>query len=326
MFGLIDISAPLAILVFALIIDAIFGEPEFLWRRMPHPVVAIGRTIDWADKRFNLEEEDMDQGQRKGLLLAIGLLIGGLAAGFLVQFVLHALPAGWLVLALLTSTLIAQRSLSEHVLSVANGLELSGLEGGRAAVSRIVGRDPQTLSEAGVSRAAIESCAENFSDGIVAPVFWFACLGFGGLLAYKAINTADSMIGHRNERYENFGKAVARLDDLVNLIPARIAGLLIALAAPLANRSPLSGIRTMFADARKHRSPNAGWPEAAMASATGTALAGPRVYGGTLTDDPYLNPAGNADATSLDIRIAVRLMIGACAIQALVILGLWLFP
>ena len=180
----------------------------------------------------------------------------------------------------------------------------------------IVGRDPEQLDEAGVSRAAIESCAENFSDGVVAPVFWLALLGLPGLIAYKAINTADSMIGHRSPRYESFGWAAARLDDLINLAPARLSGLLIAIVAPVANGSIKVSFNVMQRDAAKHRSPNAGWPESAMAAALGLALAGPRRYGERVVDDPFLNAEARKDAKPDDIGRALDLLVAACLLQA----------
>jgi adenosylcobinamide-phosphate synthase len=194
-----------------------------------------------------------------------------------------------------------------------------GLEGGRKAVSMIVGRDPNRLDEAGVSRAAIESCAENYSDGIVAPVFWFAVLGLPGLIAYKAVNTADSMIGHKNEVYADFGWAAARFDDLINLPASRLAGLFIALCAPLSRGSVRKSIACILDDARKHRSPNAGWPEAAMAGALNLALAGPRIYPGYTVNDRYLNANGRKDAKAEDITRALRILIGCFALEALLI-------
>jgi len=180
----------------------------------------------------------------------------------------------------------------------------------------IVGRDPDQLDEAGVCRAAIESCAENFSDGVVAPVFWLALLGLPGLIAYKAINTADSMIGHRSPRYESFGWASARLDDLVNLIPARLSGLLIAIVAPIVGGSIGTALGVMWRDAAKHRSPNAGWPESATAGALGLALAGPRRYGERIVADVFLNAEARKAASPDDIRRALDLLIAACLLQA----------
>jgi adenosylcobinamide-phosphate synthase len=198
-----------------------------------------------------------------------------------------------------------------------------GLEGARSAVTMIVGRDPAELDQAGVSRAAIESSAENFSDGIVAPVFWLALLGLPGLLIYKAVNTADSMIGHRNARFESFGWASARFDDLLNLAPARLSGVLLALAAPLAGGSVSRALQVMRRDAPKHRSPNAGWPESAMAGALDLALAGPRVYGGQRVEDPFLNAEARREATPDDIGRALKVMLGGCGLQAILYAAAW---
>jgi len=215
--------------------------------------------------------------------------------------------------------LIAQRSLDTHVAAVAAGLEKEGIDGGRHAVAMIVGRDPDTLDEAGVSRAAIESLAENFSDGVVAPLFWLAVAGLPGILIYKAVNTADSMIGHLSERHSAFGWAAARLDDLVNLPASRLAALWLALAACITPGASASAAwRAVWRDAREHRSPNAGWPEAAMAGSLGLRLAGPRVYHGEVVDDAWMGD-GRAEANAGDIRRALRLYRGACAIQALVV-------
>ena len=321
---MIDFSDPLAILAFALLMDAVFGEPAWLWARIPHPAVAMGNLIAQADAGFNREDAPAEVRRRNGVLFALGLAISAFALGWLIQYLLLFLPFGWLLVAGLASTLIAQKSLHEHVAAVATGLDRAGLEGGRTAVSAIVGRDPETLNEAGVSRAAIESTAENFADGVVAPVFWFAILGLGGMLAYKAVNTADSMIGHRTARHEDFGMGSARLDDGMNWIPARLSGFLIAFGALLTGRSLPGALSAMAADAYKHRSLNAGWPEAAMAGALGLALAGPRVYGGTLTDDPYLNAAGRDNATSDDIRAALTVMTASAALMAAIVVVIWI--
>jgi adenosylcobinamide-phosphate synthase len=225
------------------------------------------------------------------------------------------------------STLIAQKSLYQHVAAVASGLETGGLGGGRLAVSRIVGRDPEALDQAGVSRAAIESLAENFSDGVVAPVFWAALFGLPGLLAYKVINTGDSMIGHKTERHLQFGWAAARLDDLLNLVPARLSALIVCAAAwLLPGADPLAAWRAMWRDARKHRSPNAGWPEAAFAGALSLAIAGPRVYHGEHVDDHWMNDGGRPHAAAPDIRMALRLFVRSCWVQAALLIALiWLF-
>lgn len=321
---MVDFTNTLGVLAVALLLDFLFGEPERIWRRVPHPVVLIGQLVAKADLKFNRMDEPTDMRRKRGIYFIAALAGGTLLLGWLIQAALLILPFGWLILALVASTLIAQKSLAEHVSAVADALEGGGIVKGREAVAQIVGRDPEMLSEGGVSRAAIESCAENFSDGVVAPIFWFAVLGLGGLLAYKAINTADSMIGHRTERHEAFGMASARVDDAVNWIPARLAAFLIALAAPFTGQSIGGAVKAGIADAEKHKSVNAGWPEAAMAGALGIALAGPRVYKGVVTEDPYLNAAGRKNANADDIRASVRLMRMACLLQAAIIVATWL--
>jgi adenosylcobinamide-phosphate synthase len=229
------------------------------------------------------------------------------AAGVIIERGLLLLPFGIFLAALMASALIAQRSLYEHVAAVATALECDSLAAGRVAVAKIVGRDPEVLDEAGVARAAIESLAENFSDGVVAPVFWMALAGLPGAAAYKAINTADSMIGHRSPRHAAFGWGAARLDDLVNLPASRLAALLVVGAAALGGRAAACAAwRAVIRDAGGHRSPNAGYPEAAFAGALGLALAGPRVYGGVTVDDAVMGD-GRREATASDIRAALAL-------------------
>jgi adenosylcobinamide-phosphate synthase len=314
-------------LLLALAFDAVFGDPEALNRRQLHPVQLVGRVIAWADARFNLESDTPGRRRNRGAWTTLGLLAGALILGYVVQAFLLDLPLGWLWLAIVMSTLIAQKSLYDHVAAVASGLETGGLGGGRLAVSRIVGRDPEALDQAGVSRAAIESLAENFSDGVVAPVFWAALLGLPGLLAYKVINTADSMIGHKTPRHLEFGWAAARLDDLLNLIPARLSGAIVCLAAwLLPGTDPRAAWRAMRRDAGHHRSPNAGWPETAFAGALGLAVAGPRVYHGELVADHWMNDGGRPHAAAPDIRMALRLFVRACWVQAaLLVVLIWLF-
>jgi adenosylcobinamide-phosphate synthase len=234
----------------------------------------------------------------------------------------HFVPI--VALGLVASVFLAQQSLYRHVARVRSAFATGGLTAAREAVAMIVGRDPESLDESGVARAAIESCAENVSDGVVAPVFWLALVGLPGLVIYKAINTADSMIGHRTPRHRDFGWAAARLDDLLNLVPARLAGILIALAAPVARGSIVTSLKTMRRDARRHRSPNAGWPESAMAGALGIALAGPRRYGGSVVDDSFLNAEGRKDATPDDIGRALKILIVACALEVAIYAALLL--
>jgi adenosylcobinamide-phosphate synthase len=292
---------------------------------LPHPVAWIGWLIARLDAALNHEAHGFARRKAMGVV-ALALLLGVTgAAAFALDRALRALPGHPWTSGLIASVLIAQNSLYVHVARVRAAFASGGLPAARKAVSMIVGRDPDSLDEAGVARAAIETTAENFSDGVVAPVFWFALLGLPGLVLYKAINTADSMIGHRSPRHEAFGWAAARLDDVVNLAPARLAGVLVALAAPLAGGSPRAALGVMWRDARLHKSPNAGWPEAAMAGALGLALAGPRRYGARLVDDPFLNAQGRADATPDDIARALKVMVGACALQFALLAGLALW-
>ena len=304
---------PLPALLFALLIDALIGDPAWLYRRLPHPAALLGHLVGWLDRSLNHADDPTATRRGRGIL-AVVLLVG--LAGFVgwaIAALLHDTPLRSLWLALVMSTLLARRSLEQHVAAVADGLERSGLAAGREAVAHVVGRDPDSLDEAGVSRAALESLAENFSDGVVAPTFWAVLFGLPGLLVYKAINTADSMIGHRTARHAAFGWASARFDDLVNLVPARLSGLLIALAG---GRN-LAALRTMLRDARLHRSPNAGWPESAMAAALGVALAGPRRYGERVVSDPFINAGGRA-ARPDDIRRSLRVLIVACVLHAVI--------
>ena len=247
------------VVVAALAFDALIGDPDWLWRRLPHPVVLIGSFIGWLDRTLNREAWSPAHRKWAGIGAVLLLLVISVLTGILIEVALRQVAFGTILIGLIASVLIAQRSLYQHVQRVRSAFAEGGLNEARRAVSMIVGRDPDQLDEAGVCRAAIESCAENFSDGVVAPVFWLALLGLPGLIAYKAINTADSMIGHRTARHQCFGWAAARLDDLVNLIPARLSGLLLAIVAPVVNGSVATAFKIMRRDAKKHRSPNAGW-------------------------------------------------------------------
>jgi len=290
-----------------MIVELCASYPQALLRAIGHPVTWIGRLIAALDRLLNRETAD-PHWRRSAGIIAILLLLGIVGSiAFVVERELLRLPFGLIAVAVIASTLIAQRSLYQHVADVATALEQGGVIAGRAAVAKIVGRDPETLDAAGVARAAIESLAENFSDAVVAPVFWMAIAGLPGAALYKAINTADSMIGHRTPRHEAFGWAAARLDDLVNLPASRLSALLLVAAVAL-NKSAAAAVawRAVVRDAPRHRSPNAGYPEAAMAGALGLSLAGPRVYGGVTIDDATMGD-GRRDATAADIRRALAL-------------------
>jgi len=307
------LSDSLLILSLALAAEAAFGYPHRLYTWIGHPVTWIGRLIKALDRSLN--QETWSSGRRRAagvVALLILLAVTGLSTWALERLLLPLGIVGVALLALLSGTLIAQRSLHEHVAAVSKGLREGGLDGGRSAVSMIVGRNPQSLDEAGVSRAAIESLAENFSDGIVAPAFWLGLGGLTGAALYKATNTADSMIGHRTPRHEAFGWAAARFDDLVNLPASRLTALLIIAAAALQRgTSPRGAWRAVRRDASHHRSPNAGWPEAAMAGALGLRLAGPRIYGDVRVEDRWMGD-GRAEANAEDIDRALALYRTAC--------------
>jgi adenosylcobinamide-phosphate synthase len=298
----------------ALLIELMLGYPDWLVRSIGHPVTWMGRLIEALDHKLNHEEDSPTRRRAAGAIAIVALIaVAGLVA-YALEHNLPRLPFGLLVLAVLASTLLAQRSLYAHVARVAAALEQDGLEAGRKAVAQIVGRDPEALDESGVARAAIESLAENFSDGVVAPAFWMSVAGLPGAAIYKAINTADSMIGHRTPRHADFGIAAARLDDLVNLPASRLAAVLIVAAAWFADRtSAANAWRAVQRDAPHHRSPNAGYPEAAIGGALGLALAGPRRYGGVLVDDATMGD-GQRDATAADIRAALALYRSADAL------------
>ena len=317
------------ITLLALLIEAAVGYPDQLFRAIGHPVTWIGRMIGILDRTLNHDGASNASRRWAGAVALLIVIAAAAAAGFVVERVLLLLPLGIVAAAIIASTLIAQRSLYHHVARVAAALEQGGVAAGRQAVAHIVGRDPEALDEAGVARAAIESLAENFSDGVVAPVFWLALGGLAGGAVYKAINTADSMIGHRTPRHEAFGWAAARLDDLVNLPASRLSALLIVAAAAITTgASPADAWRAVIRDASHHRSPNAGYPEAAMAGALGLALAGPRVYGGVEVVDAVMG-TGRRQATAADVRAALALymradamLIGLLAAAALIITAL----
>lgn len=315
---------PLAFL--SLLFELGLGYPDRLVRAIGHPVIWIGKLISFLDTSLNRATDTDARRRILGVVALVVIVALPAALAFAVEHLCGLVPFGILLTAVAASSLVAQRSLGSHVKAVADALDSGGIVAGRKAVSQIVGRDPDSLDEAGVSRAAIESLAENFSDGITAPAFWLAVFGFAGGAAYKAANTADSMIGHRTKRHEAFGWAAARFDDLINLPASRLTALLIVLAAFLVpGTDPCRAWKAVFRDARKHRSPNAGWPEAAMAGALGLALAGPRTYGGVMVDDAFMGDGGRREANAQDIRAALRLywtadalMVGAMGLIAVI--------
>lgn len=309
-------------MVVAMAVDALLGWPSKLFARIGHPVTWFGGLIAAIDTGWNRSSDPPWLRRAAGVAGALLVIAFAVVLGWLLQYLLQfLLPWGWIEIMLvgvLAWPLVALRSLHDHVAAVANPLLGADIAAAREAVSRIVGRDPAALDEAGIARAAIESLAENASDGIVAPIFWGALFGLPGILGYKAINTLDSMIGHRSERHEAFGWAAARIDDVANFIPARLTGFLFVLLAPRRSQA----LSCMTRDARRHRSPNAGWPEAAMAGALGVRLSGPRIYHDSVANEPWLNE-GARDPLAADItqgltiyRRAMLLLAGVLAILA----------
>ncbi len=305
---------PLVLLLIALLLDSYLGETKFPFKQFHHPVEIIGMLIGWFDRKLNRDNRsNVDRAFRGALVVFIIVILSaivGWGASWLTQN--HSL--GWILELFFLTAMLAGRGLYDSVRAVGIGLEKS-LEKGREAVSHIAGRSPKHLDEHGVARAAIESCAENFSDGLVAPVFWYVLFGLPGLLVYKAVNTMDSMIGHMTPKYRAFGMTAARLDDILNLIPARLSGLFLVLAATVTPKAhPLNALKIMLRDASKHRSMNAGWPEGAAAGALNLALAGPRHYHNTIVNDPWLGD-GSARTGVKDIRNMLYLYVSGALIN-----------
>jgi adenosylcobinamide-phosphate synthase len=295
----------------AMAVDALVGWPAPLFARIGHPVTWLGALIQAFDTSWNRSDDSPALRRAAGIAAALTVIALAAGLGWALQ---AACPSGWgrmVLIGILAWPMVALRSLHDHVAAVAARLQAGDLDRARVAVSQIVGRDPAKLDEADIARAAIESLAENTSDGVVAPLFWGALLGLPGIIGYKAINTLDSMIGHRTERHEAFGWASARIDDVVNLVPARLTGLLFVLLAPRRSEA----MACMLRDARRHRSINAGWPEAAMAGALGVRLSGPRIYHGTIADEPWLNGAAR-DPLAADIAGALTVYVRAMTVLA----------
>ena len=305
---------PLVLLLFALLLDSFLGETKFPFRLCRHPVEMIGALVDWFDRKLNRENRSAVDRAFRGAMVVFIIVSLTATVGWGTSWLTQYQNFGWVLELFFLTAMLAGRGLYDSVRAVGIGLEES-LEKGREAVSHIVGRAPKHLDEHGVARAAIESCAENFSDGLVAPVFWYVLFGLPGLLVYKAVNTMDSMIGHMTPKYQAFGMTAARLDDILNLIPARLSGLFLVLAATVTPKAhPIKALKIMLRDAAKHRSMNAGWPEGAVAGALDIALAGPRRYHKIITEDPWLGD-GTARIGVKEIRNMLYLYVTAALIN-----------
>jgi adenosylcobinamide-phosphate synthase len=277
-----------ALAALVLVIENFMGYPPALFKLVGHPVQWIGKLISYIDEGLNDLDATPDQNRYNGMIAIALLCVAVGVPSYIVAKLLSTFTYGWTINVILATAFIAQKSLRDHVGTVDCSLQNS-LADARKEVAKIVGRDPNALDENGVAKAALESLAENTVDGITAPIFWYALLGLPGLVIYKSINTADSMIGHKSEKYLHFGWAAAKLDDLVNLPASRLTGLMFAAAAWVSSKSVAqNALKTMWRDAVKHQSPNAGWPEAAMAGALGLRFGGPRQYGGETVELPYM--------------------------------------
>jgi adenosylcobinamide-phosphate synthase len=320
-----DPSGRVLILIVAFGIEAVLAYPAAVFRAIGHPVSWLGALIAALDSALNRPDYSFARRRAAGVATVLVLLAGSVGAGVMLEMVVRTVPyLGFAIAVLVVATLIASGNLDQHVRAVSTALRADGVAGGRHSIAKIVGRDPDKLDEAAICRAAIESLAENASDGVTAPALWFLLGGLPGMIAYKAINTADSMIGHMSERHRAFGWAAARLDDLVNLPASRLTGLMFAAAAAVVpGASAASAWKAYWRDARLHRSPNAGWPEAAMAGALGLRLAGPRIYGGMMVDDHWMGD-GRAEATAQDIDRALMIYRIAMAVSLLIAAALGL--
>jgi len=297
------------ILLCGLVVDWFAGDPPHLWKRLPHPVAIFGKVITFLEKHLNRQADNPAAAIRKGAVVISLLIIGAIGLGLILDWLLPYLGIlGSLAEVVIVWIFIAQKSLFDHVHDVATGLKENGLAGGRRAVALIVGRDPDFLDQSGISRAGIESLAENFCDGVVAPAFWYLVFGLPGLLAYKMINTADSMIAHKNERYLYFGNVAAKIDDLANWLPARLSALLLSMGGLIrfGTKAGLAAVTIAMRDSGLHRSPNAGWPEGAMAGACGFALGGPRTYAHETVSQAFINGAGKMELGIDDITTALK--------------------
>lgn len=312
----------LYVLLFALVVDRAVGDPEGAWRRVPHPVVLFGKAVSFFERHFNRKGLNDRDRRAYGMMAILALLIGSVLSGLLLSRLFsYAGMFGILLEIVIVSVLLAQKSLADHVSAVGQGLRKDGIAGGRKAVAMVVGRDPNLLDRSGVCRAAIESLAENYSDGVVAPAFYYAIFGLPGLLAYKMLNTADSMIGHKTPRYRHFGWASARLDDFANWPAARLSALFIAIGTWYRRGRPSArkSVNVALRDHGLHRSPNSGWPESAMAGALDIALAGPRSYAGEQVMEPLQNSAGRKNIGPVDVDMALEVFWAACTVLTIVV-------
>ena len=310
-----EFSNNLLVLILAIIVDAVAGDPRWLYSRIPHPIVIIGHQIELLDRFFNRTHYPPVTRKLLGVISVLIIVSSAWLLGWLIAWSCNQVSFGVVLQALIVSIFLAQNSLYQHVASVAKACKADDLIDARSQISHIVGRDPNSLDQRAISRAAIESLSENFSDGVVAPIFWYVVGGLPALIAYKALNTSDSMIGYLTDKYADFGWCAARFDDAANFIPARLSAIIITIAAfIIPSATGKSAFTTAIRDAKKHRSKNAGWPEAAMAGALGIKIAGPRNYDGILVEDAWMGD-GIANVDASHIFMALRIYCVACILN-----------
>ena len=310
-----EFSNNLLVLILAIIADAVAGDPRWLYSRIPHPIVVIGHQIELLDRFFNRTQYSPVTRKLFGVISILIIVSSAWLIGWLIAWSCNQVSFGVVLQALIVSIFLAQNSLYQHVASVAKACKADDLVDARSQISHIVGRDPNSLDQRAIGRAAIESLSENFSDGVVAPIFWYVVGGLPALIAYKALNTSDSMIGYLTDKYADFGWCAARFDDAANFIPARLSAFIITIAAfIIPSATGNSAFTTAIRDAKKHRSKNAGWPEAAMAGALGIKIAGPRNYDGILVEDAWMGD-GIANVDASHIFMALRIYCVACILN-----------
>ena len=310
-----EFSNNLLVLILAIIVDAVAGDPRWLYSRIPHPIVIIGHQIELLDRFFNRTHYPPVTRKLLGVISVLIIVSSAWLVGWLIAWSCNQVSFGVLLQALIVSIFLAQNSLYQHVASVAKACKADDLINARSQISHIVGRDPNSLDQRAISRAAIESLSENFSDGVVAPIFWYVVGGLPALIAYKALNTSESMIAYLTDKYADFGWCAARFDDAANFIPARLSAIIITIAAfIIPSATGKSAFTTAIRDAKKHRSKNAGWPEAAMAGALGIKIAGPRNYDGILVEDAWMGD-GIANVDASHIFMALRIYCVACILN-----------
>ena len=286
------------VIIIAVLVDAYAGDEHLLWRKVPHPIIYIGRYINFLDIEFNRKEFSDKSKFFNGFLVIFISVIGLYFLTRILEDLLLNNTFGYIILGFLVSILLSGKSLFSHVKSIYDDLMRDDIQSAKSNLSKIVSRDVDKLDESSITRGSIESLSENFCDGYISPIFWFLVLGFPGVVIYKFISTADSMIGYKNEKYIKFGKCAAKIDDIMNFVPARISSLFIVLATYLLKENWKSAIQITKIDAKKSSSPNSGWPESSMAGALDIALGGSNYYENKFVNSEWINASAAKEIDS----------------------------